>query len=357
MAETQGEKTEKPTAKKVKDAREKGRLARSRDLAVAGATVAATMALASYGERLVVGLGERMANDLSHFGDAAVRTIEPGDITRVVMQGGILLVTLVGPIALATMVAGVGVHGFQGGWSFAPGALQLNWSRLNPANNFKKFGILHQGADSIKSFMSALVIAWLGWRVISPLIFDATRLAWASPVGAAVEAWDATETLLWRVAWGLAFLAIGDYALQKYRLFTSLKMSKQEVRSESKNAEGNPQVKGKLRQLQRAMTRRRMINDVAKATVVITNPTHYAVALQYRRGSMAAPVVLAKGLDHLAAAIRKKARDHGIPIIENKPLAQALYKTADVGQMIPAPLFAAVAEVLAQLIRLKQLVL
>ena len=351
------EKTEKPTPKKVKDAREKGRIARSRDLAVAGASVAATMALASYGERLVVGLGERLAHDLSHFGDAGIRTIEPGDLTHLVMQGGLLLATAVGPIALATMVAGVAVHGFQGGWNFAPGALHLNWSRLNPANNVKKFGMLHQGADSIKSFVSALVIAWLGWRVISPLIFDSTRLAWASPIGAALTAWDAIETLLWRVAWGLAFLAVGDYALQKYRLFSSLKMSKQEIKKESKDAEGNPQMKGKLRQLQRAMSRRRMISDVAKATVVITNPTHYAVALQYRRGSMAAPVVLAKGLDHLAAAIRKKAREHGIPIIENKPLAQALYKTAEVGQMIPAPLFAAVAEVLAQLIRLKQLVL
>ena len=123
-------------------------------------------------------------------------------------------------------------------------------------------------------------------------------------------------------------------------------MSKQEIRRESKEAEGNPQVKGRVRQIQRAMARRRMINDVARATVVITNPTHYAIALKYQRGSMAAPLVLAKGADHLAAAIRKKARDHSIPIVENKPLAQALYKTAEVGQMIPAQLFAAVAEVL-----------
>ena len=173
----------------------------------------------------------------------------------------------------------------------------------------------------------------------------------------AASAWDRIESLLWQVAWGLAFVSVGDYALQKYRWFTSLKMTKQEVRDESKNADGNQHVKGKLRSLQRAMSRRRMISDVPKATVVITNPTHYAIALQYRRGSMVAPIVLAKGVDHLAAVIRKKARDHSIPIVENKPLAQALYKTAEIGEMIPAPLFAAVAEVLAQLIRLKQLVL
>jgi flagellar biosynthesis protein FlhB len=351
------EKTEKPTPKKLKDAREKGRIARSRDLALAGASVAATIGLATFGSRLVVGLGERLASDLSHLGDAAIRPIAAGDLTGMVLQGGALLASLVGPIALATMLTGVMVHGFQGGWSFAPSALQFNWSRLNPANNVKRFGMLHSGADTIKSFASAFVIAWLGWRVISPLMMDSPRLAWASPVGAALTAWDRIETLLWRIAWGLAFMAIGDYVLQKYRLFSSLKMSKQEIRREAKDAEGNPQVKGRIRQLQRALSRRRMLNDVAKATVVITNPTHYAVALQYRRGSMAAPIVLAKGLDYLAAAIRKKARDHGVPIVENKPLAQALYKTAEVGQMIPAPLFAAVAEVLAQLIRLKQLVL
>ena len=351
------EKTEKPTSKKKKDAREKGQIARSRDLAVAGASVAATIALARFGERVMTGLAERLAYDLSHFGDAATRPIAPGDLTHVVVRGGTLMATLVGPIALATMVVGVAVHGFQGGWSFTPSNLQLNWSRLNPASGFKRFGMMQSGADTLKTMVSVFVIAWLGWRLTWPFVIDASRLAWVSPMGAAVNAWDRIESLLWQVAWGLALVSAGDYALQKYRWFTSLKMTKQEVRDESKDADGNQHVKGKLRSLQRAMSRRRMISDVPKATVVITNPTHYAIALQYRRGSMVAPIVLAKGADHLAAVIRKKARDHSIPIVENKPLAQALYKTAEIGEMIPAPLFAAVAEVLAQLIRLKQLVL
>ena len=352
-----GEKTEKPTSKKKKDAREKGQIARSRDLAVAGASVAATIALARFGERVVTGLGERLAHDLSHFGDAATRPMAPGDLTNVVVQGGALIASLVGPIAVATMVTGVAVHGFQGGWSFTPTNLQLNWSRLNPASGVKRFGLLQSGADTLKTMVSVFVIAWLGWRLTWPFVIEATRLAWVSPMGASINAWERIESLLWQVAWALAFVSLGDYALQKYRWFTSLKMTKQEVRDEAKDSDGNQHVKGKLRSLQRAMSRRRMISDVRKATVVITNPTHYAIALQYRRGSMAAPIVLAKGVDHLATMIRRKARDHGIPIVENKPLAQALYKTAEIGDMIPAPLFAAVAEVLAQLIRLKQLVL
>jgi flagellar biosynthetic protein FlhB len=147
-----------------------------------------------------------------------------------------------------------------------------------------------------------------------------------------------------------------DYGLQKYRVHSQLKMTKQEVKDEAKQNE-NPEVKARVRRVQREMARRRMISDVPRATVVITNPTHYAVALEYRRGEMMAPVVLAKGRDHVAAVIREKAREHGIPLFENKPLAQALYKTAEVGEMIPAPLFSAVAEVLAQLIRMKQLVM
>jgi flagellar biosynthetic protein FlhB len=134
-------------------------------------------------------------------------------------------------------------------------------------------------------------------------------------------------------------------------------MSKQELRDEARESEGSSEVKGRIRRIQREMSKRRMLGDVKRATVVVTNPTHFAVALEYRRGAMAAPKVLAKGQDLIAAAIREQARRFGVPIVENKPLAQALYKSADVGETIPAGLFAAVAEVLAQLIRLKQLVL
>jgi flagellar biosynthetic protein FlhB len=136
-----------------------------------------------------------------------------------------------------------------------------------------------------------------------------------------------------------------------------LKMSKQEVRHEARESEGNAEVKGRIRRIQRDIARRRMIDDVKKATVVITNPTHFAVAIEYRRDTMMAPKVLAKGRDLLAARIREEARKHEIPIVENKPLAQALYKSVEIGETIPAQLFAAVAEVLAYLVRIKQLML
>lgn len=351
------EKTEQPTAKKLRDAQKKGQVARSRDLAVAGATVAAVIAIAQLGGRLVGGLGDRLARDLNHFGDNPLQTLTAGDLTGLIMTGLQALVVLVGPIAVAVMVAGVGLQGAQGGWVFSSETLQFNWGRLSPAKGIKRFAFLQSGMDTLKTLAAVGVIAWLAWGSVSALMTESLGMPWMTPLGAAALGWDHTESFLWKVACGLAALAIADYGLQRYRFMSSLKMSKQEIRDEAKQSEGSQEVKGRVRAIQRDMARRRMISDVGRATVVITNPTHYAVALEYRRGAMSAPIVLAKGRDYIAAAIREKAREHGIPMVENKPLAQTLFKTAEVGEAIPGQLFAAVAEVLAQLIRLKQLTL
>jgi flagellar biosynthetic protein FlhB len=352
-----GEKTEKPSEKKLKDARKKGQIARSRDLAVAAASVAATFALAQLGGRLVSTLSGELTTHLSTFGDHALANVTANQIDAMVISGVQLIAVLVGPIALVTMAAGVGTHGFQGGWTFSAEKIQLNWTRLNPANGVKRFGLVQSLPDTFKSLVSVAVIAWLGWGATQAIVGDSLRLAWMTPYASALVLWDHTETMFWQIGWALAFLAIGDYALQRWRLMRTLKMSKQELRQEAKENDGNPEVKGRIRRIQRDMARRRMIEDVKKATVVITNPTHFAVALQYQRDSMAAPKVLAKGRDLLAARIREEARKHEIPIVENKPLAQALYKTVEVGETIPAQLFAAVAEVLAYLVRIKQLML
>src|SRR5688572_24040058 len=351
------DKTEKPTAKRLHDAHKKGQVARSKDLAIAAASVAATIALARFGERLLRGLGERMARDLTHFADSPLRTVTEGDLMSLVVDGGKTMVLLVGPIAMATMVVGVAVHGFQGGWSFESEGLTLNWSRLSPANGFKRFGLMQSGMDTLKTMLTVVVLAWLGWNAIDAVMLESERMPWMAPAEAAYTAWSHMESLMWTTAWALGFLALGDYGLQKYRHLSQLKMTKQEIKDEGKQQEGSAEVKGKIRRVQMEMAKRRMMNDVPRATVVITNPTHFAVALEYRRGEMSAPVVLAKGVDQLALKIREKAREHGIPIVENRPLARGLYDTAEIGETIPGPLFAAVAEVLAQLIRLKQLAL
>jgi flagellar biosynthetic protein FlhB len=351
------DKTEKPTPKRLKDAREKGQIARSRDLALAAASVASTLAFAWLGAYLITGLKEGLHAGLASFGNDPLRTVTAGELSALIASGAIDVGRLVGPIALVTTVAAVGMHGFQGGWSFAPGAIRLNWSRLSPAAGMKRFGFSQSGVETIKALIAFATISYFTWRAVEGLLVQAPELAWLAPEAAAYATWLHAEDLLWKAAWALGVLALADYGWQRYQFTSSMKMTRQEVRDEGRQNEGNAEVKGRVRAIQRAMSRRRMLADVANATVVITNPTHYAVALEYRRESMSAPRVVAMGADHLAKRIRERALAHGVPLVENKPLAQSLYATAEVGQVIPAPLFAAVAEVLAYLIRVKRLVL
>lgn len=351
------EKTEQPTAKKLKDARERGQIARSKDLSAAFAMLAGVLVLGRMGGTLIGKLTERLASALTHVGDNPIRAVTSGELTALVLGSAGFVAIVVGPIALATAVTGVLLQGMQGGWNFAPAALQWNLGRLSPAAGMKRLFSPSQLVDTLKTYVGVALIGWLTWSTIDTVIHDGARLAWMTPHGSAAAAWSHTESLLWKIVLALLVLGAADYGLQWYRHMSSLKMTKQEVREESKQSDGSPEVKGKIKRIQRDMARRRMINDVKRATVVITNPTHFAVALEYKRGAMAAPLVLAKGADHIALAIREQAKKHGVPMVENKPLARSLYAEAEVGQSIPANLFAAVAEVLAQLVRLKQLVL
>lgn len=351
------EQTEKPTPKKLRDAREKGQVARSRDLAMAVASVAATFALARLGSRLVIGLQGRLAADLARVGDFAHQDITGSQVAAIAAGSAQFIAWLVGPIALATMIAGVGAQGFQGGWTFSAGALQLNWSRLSPANGIKRLNLSQSPLDVLKTLVSVSAIAYLAWITLDAVTGDSVGLTRLDAHDSALVGWAHVERLLWRTGTILGLLALGDYGLQWYRMMRSLRMSKQEIRDEAREQDGNAEVKSRVRRVQRDMARGRMIADVARATVVITNPTHYAVALEYRRDTMDAPRVVAKGRDLIAARIREAARKHEVPIVENKPLAQALFKSSEVGDTIPGHLFAAVAEVLAYLMRLKQLML
>jgi flagellar biosynthesis protein FlhB len=251
-----GEKTEKPTDKRLKDARKRGQIPRSKDLAMAAATVAATFALARMGGHVVYALTQRVAGDLAHFGDDPLRDLTGAQLTGLVLRAVQLIAVVVGPIGLVTMAAGVGMHGFQGGWNFAPEALQLNWSRLNPGQGMKKLNPVRSGTDTLSNLVSVGVLVYIGYGITRAVILDTARLPWLSPGGAALLAWERIETLLWRVGFALAFLALFDYALQRYRMMKTLKMSKQEIRNEAKDSEGNAQVKGRIRRIQRDMARR-----------------------------------------------------------------------------------------------------
>src|SRR5690349_11244620 len=306
-----GERTEKPTAHRLKEARKQGQVARSRDLAIAAASVAATLAMGYTGSHLIGGLMELLRGGLDTFGNAPLQPIEPTELGALMLRSALQMARLVGPLALVTMVAAVGMHGFQGGWSFAPGALRLNWSRLNPSTGAKKLSFGQSGVETLKAVLVCAAVSTLTWQALRSMLADLPRFPWMTPADAAGATWSHVEALLLRAGWFLGAIALADYGWQRFRLLQSMKMTKQEVKDEARQNEGSGEVKGRIRRLQMEMSKRRMMRDLSRATVVITNPTHFAVALEYKRESMVAPRVVAKGADHLALRIRERAMQHG----------------------------------------------
>jgi flagellar biosynthetic protein FlhB len=357
MSESSSEKTEKPSAKKFKDAREKGQVARSQDVVAAVTLLAVTAVLARTSTAGLSRLQARLSQGLSHFGDRATTGINASDLTSLIIADLATIGMVVGPL-LAT-AAGLAVIGsvMQTGWVFSMERLTPDFSRLSPANGLQRLKPSQSGIDLIKTLAAATVIGVIAYQVGKGILFDSPRLAWMAPAAAATEGGRHLLTMLNRVGFALLVLAGADFGIQKWRHYSGLKMTKQEVRDESKSNDGNPEVKGRVRQVQREMAKRRMLGNVGNATVIITNPTHFAVAIEYRRSTMSAPVVVAKGKDLLAQRIKQIGREKGVPMVENVPLAQALYREAEVGQSIPADLFGAVAEVLAYLVRIKQILL
>lgn len=356
MAESAGEKTEKPSAKRLHDAREKGNVPRSTDLVAAVSLLAVTTALARTGGAGVARLQVYLAEGLRQMGDRAHTTVTPESLAVLARHDGIVLALVVAPVMAVAAVTGLAGNLVQSGWVFAPEKLNPDLSRLSPAAGFARFAPSQAGVTVLKSTIAVAIVSATLWSLGEAALADTPRLAWMSPGAAAVAAWDWIWRLLIRGGIALFLLSGADMGWQWWRYYQSLKMSKQELRDEAKASDGNPEIKARVRRIQREMTRRRMLAAVKDATVVVTNPTHFAVALQYQRGAMMAPIVVAKGADHLAAKIRELAREHGVPIVENKPLAQALFKGTEVGDVIPAELFGAVAEVLAYLVRIRQLV-
>lgn len=347
------DKTEQPTGRRLDDARKKGQMARSAR-APRAATLAAAVAVFGFmGSTIIARLAEALEVALSTIGDHPQRVITDGQLVNLMVNDARILAFVVGPLAIASAVAIVAVQIAQGGWNVSFEALQFNLGRLSPASGLQR--LMGQGPISLLMLVIPVtVVGYCAWHIVGPLLQGSLMLARVTPMEAARIGWDTAHRLIVQVTVAMIALAAGDYGLQKYKHLKSLRMTKQEVRDDEKMQNGNPQIKARIRSLQRQVAMRRMLGDVKKATVVITNPTHFAVALEYRRGQ-AAPKVLAKGRDKLALRIKTLAREHNVPTVENKPLAQALYWGAEVGEYIPGPLFEAVAEILAYLIRLKQL--
>jgi flagellar biosynthetic protein FlhB len=351
------DKTEQPTGKRQKDARKKGQVARSKDVTQVATLTAVLAVFTWWGGRMGLILRETLTEMMTRVGNDPLIEVGPLTVAGIVVSGGATLARVVGPIGLAVVVASVASQTAQGGWNFSADPLKLDIKKLSPAKGLSRLAPNKAWLDTLKTLILAIILVILFEQVIADRLSQSSYLARVHPIQAWLVGWQDGLLLIRRALLILVVAAVVDFVMQKRRHNQSLKMTKTEVKQERKEQDGNPETKSRVRRIQREMAISRMLADTATATVVVTNPTEYAVALTFDREVMVAPRVVALGRGLMARRIRGIAREHDVPIVENRSLAQALFRGTQVGDTIPATLFEAVAEVLAYLIRLKQLVL
>jgi flagellar biosynthetic protein FlhB len=342
-------RTEKATPRRRQKARDEGSVPRSADF---------DGAILLWGNFfLFLGLGGAtlalMTQQVAHF----LRMARPGALAEaglttllgdVLMVLGRLLLPFLGVNLVVALAAGFAQRGF----SFSTKPLEPKFDRLNPAQGFQRLFSSRALVDLIKSLAKFAIMAWVAYAVLEPRI-PALLATLKLPLGQSLDLFQSAVFALYRnVLLAMLVLAVADFAWQRRAFEKSIRMTKQEVKDEGKDSEGNPEIKQKQKSIMMAAARRRMLAEVPKATVVVTNPTHVAVALRYDEKS-AAPICVAKGLDYLALKIRETAKEAGVPILERPPLARELYRTVDVQKPIPRDLYQAVAQVLAFVYRLR----
>ena len=353
MAESESgaDKSEEPTGKRLEEARKKGQIARSKELNTLAVTFAGAASLLLFG----AGMGEAMLG-LMHGNFSLPREVlmNDGAMAQQLLRSGMHALLALQPFLIVLLIASIlGPIGL-GGWLFSGEALLPKFSRMNPLQGLKRMFSTQALVELLKALAKFVVILLVALFVLSADQNDLLAIANEPVESAILHAMEVTgRSLLW-LACGLILIAAVDVPFQLWSTKQKLMMTKQEVKDEYKDAEGKPEVKGKIRQLQRQMAERRMMQAVPEADVVITNPTHFAVALKYDPAKGNAPMLLAKGGDFLALKIREIAQEHQVMLLESPGLARAVYYSTEVDQEIPAGLYLAVAQVLAYVYQLKQ---
>jgi flagellar biosynthetic protein FlhB len=301
---------------------------------------------------LVTGLASIARTAFTRSGSLAL-TAE--NVHHMVSNGVVHLGVLIAPIVFGFLVIGLAAGYLQVGFMFSPKAMQPGFEKMNPLNGMKKILLSRRSVVELaKSIIKIVVVGTVAYGAIQDVLAETPTLVDSDPAGLLGFIGQAGFSIGLRT--GLAFLVLAavDYFYQRFEFEKEMRMSKEEVKEETKSTEGDPQVKSRVRSIQRRIAYRRMMQDVPKADVVVTNPTHLAVALRYDVERMNAPTVVAKGADLVALKIKEIALAHRIPVVEDRPLAQALYRSVEVGGLIPEKLFQAVAQLLAYIYRLRQ---
>lgn len=337
----QDQKTEDPTSKQHEKFREEGDVAKSRDLP-------ALVSLFSGTAALIVGWPV-IAGSLRSFMESALSRLETADeISSLMMSAGKTIVVSAAPVALTIMVMGIAAEVAQIGWNWTWKPIIPNFAKLNPLPRIPQLIFsVSTLIELIKSLVKVTVIGFFAVRVLLDELTGSGRLTGLTGVMLLQKLGFMCLRILLHVGLALAVIALIDIFIERFRHKQKMKMTKEEVKQENKDLEGDPILKGRIRGKQREMARRRMMENVASADVVVVNPTHYSVAIGYNMAEEAAPRILAMGMDDVAMRIREKARHSGIPVVSNPPLARGLYAHGKIGGYIPAEYYRAVASLLA----------
>ncbi|MGM0844613.1 MAG: flagellar biosynthesis protein FlhB [Bacillota bacterium] len=345
-----GEKTEKATPKKRQDSREKGQTAKSQDVNTAVILLAVFLFLtfsASYTANIIYDLFRKS------FQDYMIMDLTQGSFSLIFIEVMQQVAILLGPIMLVALLAGIFSNYIQVGVLFTSKPLEPKLEKIDPIKGAKRIFSIRAIVELLKSilkigFVGAItfVILWLNIEEVLSLPFKSIYDSMATMGSLTVQMGIAASL-------ALLFLSVFDYLYQKYDFEKNIRMSKQDIKDEYKKSEGDPLIKSKIKQRQREMAMRRMMQEVPQADVVITNPTHFAIALKYDESKSDAPYVIAKGVDYMAQKIKFIANENEVIMVENRPLARSLYDSAEIGQAIPEEFFKAVAEILAYVYRMK----
>ena len=337
-------KTEEATPRKLADARKKGDVAKSPDVASALSLMGAAAVILMSGGWFATSIAEQLVPFIAQ-PHTMMGGLDAGAGVEIGTRAIWAMAPFLGAVMLATILGGAGGNLAQSGLIFTGEKLKPDWSKVSPLKGFKRIFGPDGLVQFVKTFLKLLAVGVICWLVLKPHVRELEALAAMSPAMILPFTRDLAVALLVATLVFMGFTAGADYLWQRFRFAERMKMSKEELKEDYKQSEGDPHVKAKLKQIRAQRSRQRMMQNVPKATVIVTNPTHYSVALRYDTGD-AAPVCVAKGVDALALRIREVAREHKVPIVENVPLARALYAAVDVDETIPREHFEAAAKII-----------
>ncbi len=344
------EKTEPASPRRLEQAREEGDVPRSRELATCTVLMAAGIGIWMFGDSMIRPINRLLVSGLSFERTLAY---DPNVLfTTIAAQLADVMLAFL-PLAGLLMLAALGSPMLIGGWLFSAKSLQPKFGKLNPIQGISNMFSANSAMELGKAIAKTILVGSVAWMVINSQIDAVLGLSVESLQSGTSHLADILLVSFISIVGALVAIAMIDAPYQMWHYANKLKMTREELRQEAKESDGNPEIKAKIRQQQREMARRRMMSEIPNADVVVTNPTHYAVALKYTDGKMGAPQVVAKGADEVAARIREIAAENKVPLLEAPPLARALFRHAELGDEIPEALYTAVAEVLAYVFQLR----